>query len=124
MRTAEQIEFVTRWANTLRSGEYKQGKNRLRKADDTFCCLGVVADMQNVSCTKCDDEFAYTFDDNRAAIGGYASILPEFYFQDLTGFTWEQAEIAELNDKGKTFAEIADILDRSNTFENTDELRV
>jgi hypothetical protein len=29
----------------LESGEYKQGKGRLRKTDDSFCCIGVACDI-------------------------------------------------------------------------------
>ena len=33
------------WLNALRSGEYKQGKQALRSADNKFCCLGVLCDL-------------------------------------------------------------------------------
>lgn len=39
------IEFAQRWVAALRSGRYKQGRSRLRKKDDTFCCLGVACDL-------------------------------------------------------------------------------
>ncbi len=32
------------WTAALRSGKYKQGKDTLRRGD-TFCCLGVLADL-------------------------------------------------------------------------------
>lgn len=32
------------WVEALRSGEYQQGRNALR-ADDRFCCLGVLCDV-------------------------------------------------------------------------------
>jgi len=32
------------WLAALRSGEYKQGRQRLR-TDDEFCCLGVLCDL-------------------------------------------------------------------------------
>jgi hypothetical protein len=32
------------WVAALRSGEYKQGTNYLRK-EDRFCCLGVLCDL-------------------------------------------------------------------------------
>lgn len=35
-----------RWVAALRSGKYKQGFETLHP-DDTFCCLGVLCDLQN-----------------------------------------------------------------------------
>ena len=32
------------WVEALRSGEYQQGRNQLRKGDE-FCCLGVLCDL-------------------------------------------------------------------------------
>ena len=33
-----------KWLKALRSGEYKQGRESLRK-DDKYCCLGVLCDI-------------------------------------------------------------------------------
>jgi len=33
-----------KWVKALRSGEYKQGRNWLRKGD-RFCCLGILCDL-------------------------------------------------------------------------------
>ena len=38
-------EIKDRWVAALRSGEYKQGTGRLRRVNDTFCCLGVLCDL-------------------------------------------------------------------------------
>lgn len=40
--------FVKDWTKALRSGEYEQGKGVLRRVGvkkDTYCCLGVAADL-------------------------------------------------------------------------------
>lgn len=37
-------EIKARWVAALRSGEYKQGKNKLC-SDGKFCCLGVLCDL-------------------------------------------------------------------------------
>ncbi len=39
---------LVRWTKALRSGEYAQGESWLR-CEDTFCCLGVLADITNDS---------------------------------------------------------------------------
>ena len=42
-------EVKQQWVAALRSGEYKQGKNALRRQyegeDAEFCCLGVLCDL-------------------------------------------------------------------------------
>jgi hypothetical protein len=41
-------EIKARWVAALRSGDYRQGTNRLctrNPAGDHFCCLGVLADL-------------------------------------------------------------------------------
>ena len=38
------IEVKKLWTNALRSGEYQQGKGRL-KHDDKYCCLGVLCEL-------------------------------------------------------------------------------
>lgn len=40
-------EMAKRWTDALRSGEYEQGKDWLRKGD-RFCCLGVLCDVVGV----------------------------------------------------------------------------
>jgi len=37
-------EVKEKWVKALRSGEYKQGREYLRK-DDKYCCLGVLCDI-------------------------------------------------------------------------------
>ncbi len=38
-------DIKDRWVGALRSGEYKQGKGRLKTSDGNFCCLGVLCDL-------------------------------------------------------------------------------
>ena len=33
------------WLEALRSGEYKQGQDKLKRNDNSFCCLGVLCDL-------------------------------------------------------------------------------
>lgn len=33
------------WIDALRSGEFRQGKSRLRSSIDKFCCLGVLCEL-------------------------------------------------------------------------------
>ena len=46
MPTQEAIDWIrNRWIPALRSGEYRQGKSRLRSKDNRYCCLGVACDL-------------------------------------------------------------------------------
>lgn len=38
-------EIGQEWVKRLRSGDYPQGKVRLRNGDDTYCCLGVLCEI-------------------------------------------------------------------------------
>jgi hypothetical protein len=38
-------EPVQKWIKALRSGEYKQGYNRLASPGDMYCCLGVACEL-------------------------------------------------------------------------------
>jgi hypothetical protein len=38
-------ELKAKWVEALRSGKYTQGRGALRRNDNTYCCLGVLADI-------------------------------------------------------------------------------
>lgn len=38
-------EIVRLWTDALRSGEFKQGKSKLRDIEDNYCCLGVLCEL-------------------------------------------------------------------------------
>ena len=38
-------EIKAKWLEALRSGEFKQGQNVLRTAEDGYCCLGVLCEL-------------------------------------------------------------------------------
>lgn len=41
----ESADFKAAWIKALRSGDYKQGRMKLRNLDDEYCCLGVLCDV-------------------------------------------------------------------------------
>lgn len=43
---AQDVKFIRRWIDALKSGKYKKGVDRLRCGDNKFCCLGVAADLK------------------------------------------------------------------------------
>jgi len=90
----------------LRSGDYKQTRERLRD-ENGFCCLGVACDLFDP--TKWDEDMTY----ERSSM----TLPPNV--QDFFGFTYENGAfhedgvdgLANRNDDGATFAEIADLIE-------------
>jgi hypothetical protein len=96
----------------LRSGEHKQGKRRLHGEDDRLCCLGVVCklavqDGLPVRVTRQDGGCLYD--------GSYTflpvSVQAWICMRTSSGSWGILCSLANSNDYGKTFAEIADIIE-------------
>jgi hypothetical protein len=111
---------IQEWTNALRSGNYKQGKNYLRNATDEFCCLGVLCDLADPS------KWERTTSDERHEVyaWGAEASTQLIHNEDLelaiglngmVSNTWGsftiQDVLAQHNDNGATFAEIADMID-------------
>lgn len=102
-------DIKTAWLEALRSGEYKQGYGYLYdERENSFCCLGVLCRVKHP-------------EDDLDKIDMYAmpaEIYKEFQFEDAD---WglkckvdgEMEDLAELNDHGRTFLAIADIIERA-----------
>jgi len=124
-------DIKAKWVAALRSGEYKQGKNRLR-TKDSFCCLGVLCDLflKDGRGGKWDDTLAgISYDGQRFAISedeGSSYGLPESvsaWAGVPSGAVLVRCEersavagIDMLNDgvgeiKPRTFAELADTIE-------------
>jgi hypothetical protein len=90
-------QLVKKWISALRSGKYKQAHGAL-KGRDGYCCLGVLCVVAGIEIGP--DE-------------GYLSVP----VQQLAGLASEvgcikgSQSLANLNDAGKSFAEIADIIE-------------
>lgn len=116
-------EIKKQWVEALRSGKYKQGKFKLKR-NDQYCCLGVLCDIVKGSLGK-DWE-------NIRDVG-----KGESFCNVTTLLPWEVANLAQIdvnpyvegvplikhNDSGewnqggvtntaKTFAEIADLIEK------------
>lgn len=107
--------FAKRWVEALRSGEYKQGRGQLRRGNK-FCCFGVACDLFDHDAWY-DDSFDGQDQvlplEVRDALGlrskaGIFSI-PIVVVEDGEERHWEC--LAELNDHGWTFEEIADFIE-------------
>lgn len=91
-----------RWVAALRSGEYEQGRCRLRSHDDHYCCLGVLcAVVDNDKWIKTDESKGY-YHSGGSTIGLAYAYLTGFVINTLMG----------MNDgQHKSFKEIADYIE-------------
>lgn len=113
-------EIKAKWLEALRSGKYKQGQAALNRNGE-FCCLGILCDVMEVPEMGVSDavEGAIVY-----GIGNDYSVafLPDYVADEAglepTGlikredFYNDDICLADLNDKGSTFEEIADIIEK------------
>lgn len=102
-----------KWLEALRSGKYKQGRERLRDVNKgtatyEYCCLGVLAD-----CAAMDWDQRFANVDDEVMPLCEMDLLPtnvadRRYGLDLVA----QKELAEMNDEGATFTVIADWIEQ------------
>ena len=123
----EMPQWMKEWVAALRSGEYEQGIQYLCK-NNKYCCLGVLCELQP------DLEWEIVIkkeDDNEEVHGlppktvkrygkdGHTGSLPISIVTKLGlrsrfgSFKDETITLSGLNDQGKTFAEIADIIEKN-----------
>lgn len=96
------------WITALRSGKYQQGKRKLRSTtDNTFCCLGVLCDIlsnQNIGNWKGDN---FKYNDCKNDLHLPSGILHKFKIP-----ADEMYALVIMNDRGKSFDEIADHIEK------------
>lgn len=115
------------WVNALRSGEFKQGREMLQSGD-AYCCLGVL-------CVVAEREGVHV-DKGPCGLVGY-NLSNQRFVRDWVGITSSYGHIecletglTTLNDgdptehRGKSFAEIADIIEQNaeSLFERTENV--
>ena len=102
--------IAMKWVKALRSGKYKQTKNRLK--DQTgHCCLGVLCTLTPYknNYTKMStnfNEFNTLLPNSVKDYVGMKTNNGKFYHIDRV------TSLATWNDRGKSFAEIADIIEQ------------
>lgn len=115
-------EIKQQWIAALRSDEFKQGREVLR-SDDKFCCLGVLCDLHRKANpiydwikADNDEDYIYSpgleqFELPRVVMdwAGLKYSNPPTPHREFNGKVYQS--LAELNDAGATFAEIADIIE-------------
>jgi len=103
------------WATNLREAGLKQGRLRLySKENDSFCCLGVLCEMARAEGVVTLKDGTYISKNSKRC----QTYLPKSV-QEWAGLTnrnplpsGHDLTLARLNDHGKTFPEIADIIEK------------
>ena len=136
-------ELKQRWLTALRSGEYEQGHEYLARLDrgeekPAFCCLGVLCAAEGFQHTIVGDgdepQYMRYFDFTFPITNAVENDIDEELKNDYTSEYWDkkvtgtdylpvrlfdgldynvQRELAEMNDNGKTFAQIADWIEEN-----------
>lgn len=92
----------------LRSGGFKQGVGSLRPADNRFCCLGVACVVLGREGEWITDE-DYPLESVFHYYGTRSSTsLPRILSEEIDLSMTAQNKLMEMNDAGRSFAEIAD----------------
>lgn len=104
-----------RWIEALRSGEYQQTKSCLHN-DQGFCCLGVLTDLY----VKDHSQHSWVLYDDRYKMIDETAILPT-QVREWSGLNGgnplindenkQPTSLAELNDRGYTFEQIAELIE-------------
>jgi hypothetical protein len=109
-------EIKAKWVKALRSGEYKQGRNRLRDGD-SFCCLGVLCNLHAQDHPK-----TAATQNNPAVYLGYSQTTPPRVARwaglTIDGYEDEENELMWRNDglNGRpkhNFRQIADYIEKN-----------
>ena len=129
-------DIAKKWVKALRSGKYKQGKGYLKqftsRNEPRHCCLGVLCELYNDTMKKNHKKTLYTeeMQDNSSgtsfvrfdlvdgglpkAVRKWADIInPLGEFQVGCGEYDIEECLADLNDTGKKFSTIADIIEKN-----------
>jgi hypothetical protein len=112
-------KIIKEWVAALRSGKYKQGKNYLRRGNK-FCCLGVLCELAVKA--KVTEATESGMGSSIIMYGQSSSVLPAKVkkwaglVNESGVFKFKSNEtalnsLAALNDSGKSFAEIADVIE-------------
>lgn len=107
-------DVAKRWIEALRSGKYKQGQGELN-CNNNFCCLGVLCDLYKDELqikTRVVECGVITVYDNATTLLPH-SVRTFAEMKSTSGRLTKDLSLVSLNDNGKTFAEIADVIEQN-----------
>lgn len=111
------LAILNEWVAALRSGKYKQGQRYLRSCNDTYCCLGVLLDIERVQWETTEGYDAYyAMNDNaesRLLYFGDSGVSTEGDISPCAVYdgTNERNFLISMNDAGLPFHDIATVLE-------------
>jgi hypothetical protein len=108
-------EIKQKWVQALKSGKYRQGKGSLKNKLNEYCCLGVLCDLHSketsikwngdVYLDKCiqlpSEVMEWAGIDNMVGRSGMVD----------SDINLRPIYLTDLNDSGRTFKEIAEIIE-------------
>ena len=100
------------WLEALRSGRYKQDRGKLR-TENGFCCLGVLCDVID---SNSWDWFELPDGGKSYIHGNDTSYVTSMKYGNCELY---QIELSNMNDRGKSFSEIADYIEKNVTSESS-----
>ncbi len=103
-----------KWLAALRSGDYKQAKNILCEVnyykDLSYCCIGVKMNLDGVP--RLPSGLMFDLRNMPRTTSDGEHVFQWIVYMEQRGVPTEQTRIlAEMNDSGKTFLEIADYIE-------------
>lgn len=127
------VENMRAWVKALRSGEYKQTTEALRKrGSGGFCCLGVVCDISGLGVwktpvktyetepkksgyvfTSLTDSMNNNSDLTNTGVMEWLGMRRTTWWRHSDGFSEQEWQylLVDMNDTGKSFDEIADFIE-------------
>lgn len=109
-------ELKAKWVEALRSGKYKQGKDKLRTIDDRFCCLGTLCDVidsskwvKELNCLGIE-YWVYRIGEDPSEFN--SSLLP-FKMENELGLESHVGRLVADNDAGVSFEHIAKYIEKN-----------
>jgi len=124
-------DIKTQWVGALRSGEYTQGTGQLREGSEeeagAYCCLGVLCTLYDKAmggdCWEYDSggtatRYAHKGEKNYPSCAvmdwaGLWDVVPDGGENTVRIGRDDIGQLAILNDEGKSFEEIADLIESS-----------
>lgn len=104
-------EIQTEWVAALRSGDYVQGKGKLKTSDNQFCCLGVLCDIMSKKDPKKYGDWGSATHGGAVIFGQFPNIgagtLPDSMRHDVGIGVGLEGALIRMNDGDIPFSEIA-----------------
>lgn len=114
--------IAKKWVKALRSGKYRQGRGVLRTGNDSYCCLGVLCDIAGAEWKQ--EGLQSDLNGDYAAISsGHedyccipSPVVKATGMKTTTGSydsLTDKPSLMKLNDEGSSFAQIADVIEKT-----------